>query len=162
MESRQQSSYSLILLVFLLWTSPAIAWEGTVTRVLDGDSLRVNQSGQIVTVRLYGIDSPEFGQAFWRAAKDATSHLVQGKKVTVEPFDTDRYGRIVAQVGVRGRSVNGELIRLGMAWVYPRYCKAQPFCRNLEKLEQAARVQKLGIWKDRNPMPPWVWKHSKR
>ena len=139
-----------------------MAWEGTVTRVLDGDSLRINQGGQIVTVRLYGIDSPEYGQPLWRVAKDAASHLVQGKNVTVEPFDTDRYGRIVALVGVRGRSVNGELIRLGMAWVYPHYCKAQPLCRNLEELEQAARVRKLGIWKDRNPVPPWVWKHSKR
>jgi len=152
----------LILLVFFLGSSPAIAWEGTVTRVLDGDSLRVNQGGQIVTVRLYGIDSPEYGQPFWRAAKDATSYLVQGKNVTIEPFDTDRYGRIVALVGVRGRSVNGELVRLGMAWVYPHYCKAQPLCLNLEELEQAARAQELGIWKDRNPVPPWVWKHSKQ
>ncbi|WP_319588704.1 thermonuclease family protein [uncultured Desulfobulbus sp.] len=162
MEPRKQSICNLILLFFLLWASPAIAWEGTVTRVLDGDSLRVNQGGQIVTIRLYGIDSPEYGQAFWRTAKDATSHLVQGKIVTVEPFDTDRYGRIVALVGVRGRSVNGELVRLGMAWVYPHYCKAQPLCRNLEELEQVARVQELGIWKDRNPVPPWVWKHSKQ
>jgi micrococcal nuclease len=159
---RQQLNNSLVLLFLLLWTSSAIAWEGTVTQVLDGDSLRVNQGCQIVTIRLYGIDTPEYGQAFWQEAKETTRDLVQGKHVTVEPLDTDRYGRVVALVGVRGRSVNGELVRLGMAWVYPHYCKAQPLCRSLEELERAARAQKLGIWKDSRPVPPWVWKHSKQ
>jgi micrococcal nuclease len=153
----------LFFFLLLLWTSPAIAWEGTVIRVLDGDSIRIRQGEEIVTVRLYGIDSPEYRQAFWRKAKDATNDLlVQGERVTVEPLDIDRYGRIVALVGSRGRSVNEELVRRGMTWVYPHYCKAQPLCRNLGELEQTARKQKLGLWRDRSPVPPWVWKHGRQ
>jgi len=148
-------------MVFVFWGVPATAWEGTVTRVLDGDSIRVRQGEQLVTIRLYGVDSPEYGQACWQEAKDGTSDLVQGKMVTVEPVEMDQYGRIVALVGVRGLSVNGELVRRGLAWVYPHYCKAQPLCRGLEELEQAARTGKRGIWRERRPVPPWVWKHGK-
>lgn len=150
------------LLALLLWNAPATAWEGTVTKVLDGDSLRVRQGDELVTVRLYGIDCPEYGQPQWREAKDAASNIMQGKRVGVTPIDMDRYGRVVALVDCRGGQVNSELVRRGMAWVYPHYCTAQPFCRTLEELEQQARDQRLGIWKDRRPVPPWVWKHGKQ
>ena len=162
MRSGQQSGKCLPILLLVLWAAPAIGWEGTVVRVLDGDSLRVRQGGRIVTIRLYGIDCPEYGQKFWREAKATASDLVRGKNVTVEPLDTDRYGRIVAVVGSRDRSVNKELVRRGMAWVYPRYCKAQPLCRGFEEMEKAARARKLGLWRDGRPVPPWVWKHGKR
>lgn len=150
------------LLALLVWSAPATAWEGTVSRVLDGDSLRVRQGGELVTVRLYGIDCPEYGQAQWREAKEADRDMIQGKKVGVTQLDIDRYGRVVALVDYRGRQVNAELVRRGMAWVYPHYCKAQPLCRTLEELEQQARDQRLGIWNERSPVPPWVWKHGKQ
>jgi len=153
-------NYILFFGLFL-WAASAFAWEGTVARVLDGDSFRVRQGGQLVTIRLYGIDCPEYGQAAWREAKEGVSDLIEGKKVTVEPMDTDQYGRVVALVGIRGRSVNGELVRRGLAWVYPRYCKAQPLCRGLDELEEAARTERLGIWRDRQSVPPWVWKRGK-
>jgi micrococcal nuclease len=140
---------------------PVMAWEGTVTRVLDGDSIRIRLGNELVTIRLYGIDSPEYGQAFWREAKEATTTLLLGKKVMVEPLETDRFGRVVALVQVRGILANSELVRRGLAWVFPHYCKAQPFCRELENLEQGARSQKLGLWREQQPMPPWVWKHPK-
>jgi micrococcal nuclease len=151
-----------LLLVFLWWSAPAMAWEGTVTKVLDGDSFRVRKGDELVTLRLYGIDCPEYGQAQWREAKEAARDMVQGKKVNVKPIEMDRYGRVVALVDYRGQQVNSELVRHGMAWVYPHYCKAQPLCRALEELEQGARSQQLGIWKEYRPVPPWVWKHSNR
>jgi len=150
-----------VFLFLFLGAVPAVAWEGTVTRVLDGDSLRVRQGGQLVTLRLYGVDSPEYGQPSWGEAKDAVSGLVQGKMVTVQPMDTDQYGRIVALVGIRGVLVNGELVRRGLAWVYPHYCKMQPLCRELEGWEETARREGLGLWRERRPTPPWVWKHSR-
>lgn len=150
------------LLVLLLWSAPATAWEGAVTWVVDGDSLQVRHGDELVTVRLYGIDCPEYGQAQWREAKEAARAMIQNKKVGVTPVDMDRYGRVVALVDYRGRLVNSELVRRGMAWVYTHYCKAQPLCHTLEALEQQARDQRLGIWKERSPMPPWVWKHGKQ
>jgi micrococcal nuclease len=159
---RGQFGFCLIIFLLVLWAVPAIGWEGKVVRVLDGDSLRVRQGGRIVTLRLYGIDCPEYGQNFWRESKDAAEDMLRGKKVTVEPMDTDRYGRIVALVGSEGRLVNRELVRRGMAWVYPRFCTAQPLCRDFKKLEQAARARKIGLWRDDRPVPPWIWKRGKK
>lgn len=137
------------------------AWEGSVTRVLDGDSLRIRQGSRVATIRLYGIDCPEYGQVGWQEAKNLTSTLARGQNVLVTPMDTDRYGRTVALVKIRGRILNAELVQTGMAWVYPQYCRVQPLCRELETLELMARQQRLGLWREQHPMPPWVWKQRR-
>lgn len=140
----------------------ALAWEGTVTRVLDGDSILVRHQGETITIRLYGIDCPEYGQPYWQEAKEAVQDMVLGKKVRIESMDTDQYGRTVGLVGVRGGLVNAELVRQGMAWVYTRYCTQQSLCRSLRDIEDAARMNRVGLWRDRTPTAPWVWKHSRR
>lgn len=139
----------------------AEVWEGVVTRVLDGDSFRIRRGQQLVTIRLYGIDSPEYGQACWREAKDGAAALLLRKQVNVEPVTTDRYGRIVALVGFRGQLINAEMVGRGLAWVYRHYCTAQPVCRRLESLEEIARSERRGIWREQRPVPPWVWKHRR-
>jgi len=136
-------------------------WEGVVTRVIDGDSLRIKRGDQLVTIRLYGIDSPEYGQACWREARDGAKALVLDKKVRVEPVATDQYGRTVAVVGFRGQLINAEMVGRGLAWVYRHYCTTQPLCGRLDALEEKARSNRLGIWREQRPVPPWVWRHGK-
>lgn len=154
--------WKLLVVLLVFWTGTAVAWEGTVHRVQDGDSFQVKRGQATVTVRLYGIDCPEYGQPFGEEAKRAASGMMQGKKVVIEPMDTDQYGRIVAVVLVRGMVVNTELVRRGLAWVYPKFCTSQPFCHRLEEMEQAARAAGVGLWRDRRPVPPWVWKRGRR
>lgn len=144
--------------LLLMGGAVAHAWEGTVFHVLDGDSFRVRQSNRVETIRLYGIDAPEHDQFGGQAAKRLTGTLVRGKKTTVTAMDTDRYGRTVALAETRGVLVNAELVRAGLAWVYPQYCKAQPLCSDLEDLQEEARKKRLGLWADSRPVPPWVWK----
>jgi endonuclease YncB( thermonuclease family) len=143
-------------------TVGAQAWEGRVTRVLDGDSLRIRHGAQVETIRLYGIDCPEYGQPGWQEAKNMTSALVRDQNVIVAPVDTDRYGRTVAVVAMRGRVLNTELVQTGMAWLYPQYCRTPSLCEEWETLEQRARQQRLGLWRERHPVPPWVWKQRQR
>ena len=140
----------------------ALAWEGTATRVLDGDTILVRSDGGTVTIRLYGIDCPEYGQPYWQEAKEAVQDMVLGKKVRIESMDTDQYGRTVALVVVRGGLVNAELVRQGMAWVYTHYCKQPTLCHGLHEIEKSARGNRVGLWRERNPTPPWIWKHSRR
>lgn len=147
--------------ILLVSVVAAYAWDGTGARVLDGDSFRVQHGGRMDTIRLYGIDAPEYDQAGGQEAKKLTSALVRGKKVTIAPMDTDRYGRTVALVQAREVWVNAELVRAGLAWVYPQYCKAQPLCRDLEILQEQARSRQLGLWRDSRPAPPWVWKRQR-
>jgi micrococcal nuclease len=144
----------------LLGCLPAWAWEGYVTGTADGDSFKVakGKGGRAYEVRLYGIDSPEYGQPNWQEARALTKKLVLGKFVNIEPLDTDRYGRIIALVRQQGQLVNSELVRNGLAWVYPQYCQAQPLCNDLKVLEQAARKQRLGVWREKAPTPPWQWR----
>ncbi len=139
------------------------AWEGRGVWMADGDSFAVKKGRREYKIRLYGVDSPEYGQAHWQDAKRFTRALVQGQTVTVKPVDRDRYGRIVALVWSKGRLVNSELVQNGMAWVYPHYCKAQPLCSDMTSLQRAARQQRVGLWRGKKPVPPWRWKrnHSK-
>jgi len=153
------------MIALLLWGvltgGPAWGWEGLVVAAGDGDSLEVNSNGRVHQVRLYGIDSPEYDQAGGGAARELTRSLVLGRRVRVEAMDRDGYGRTVALVWQQGQLVNRELVRHGQAWVYRRYCREQPLCRELDGLEQAARRAGLGLWRQPDPEPPWVWRRHR-
>ncbi len=149
------------LIISSLSCLPAYAWEGKVAGVLDGDSVRVKNGGRVYEIRLYGIDSPEYGQFCWQEARDLTKGLVLGKIVNIKPMDTDRYGRIVAQVWQQGRLINSELVRNGFAWVYLRYCQTQPLCSDMKLLEETAQKQGRGLWREKSPMAPWLWRQLK-
>src|SRR3954454_5660649 len=104
----------LILLAALLAAGGAVAgpdlgaWgpagqdeDGTVTRVVDGDTIHVALGGRDETVRYIGIDTPESVkpgtpiECFAKAASAANARLVEGRSVRLD-YDAeqrDRYGR---------------------------------------------------------------------
>jgi micrococcal nuclease len=135
------------------------AWSGKVVGVSDGDSITVLHDGRQEKIRLWGIDCPEKSQDFGAKAKQATSWLVFGKIVEVEPVDVDRYGRTVALVKVGRTVVNEELMRQGLAWVYVAYCK-QAVCEKWKELEIDAWAQKRGLWAEPYPVPPWEFRRE--
>ena len=73
----------------------------------------------------------------------------------------DLYGRTVAFVRVENITVNEELIKGGLAWVYVRYCKL-PLSAEWQRLELAAQTQKRGLWQDSNVIPPWEFRRQKK
>lgn len=149
-------------IVILGYPGQSCAWEGLVVKVIDGDSLKIQREGEVHEVRLYGIDTPEYKQPFSNKAKQFTKRLVYRKVVSVVEKDIDRYGRIVGVVMTKEKLVNRELVREGLAWYYPRYCRSQPLCGELKRIEQTARSQHRGLWKDDNPVAPWDWKRQAR
>jgi micrococcal nuclease len=153
--------FFVTFIIYALSCLPAYAWEGYVTGVLDGDSLRVKKGRRVNEIRLYGIDSPEYGQSYWQEARSLARELVLGQIVNIKPVDTDHYGRTVALVWHQGKLVNSELVRNGLAWVYPRYCQTQPLCSDMKTLEEAAQKQRLGLWREKSPMAPWLWRQLK-
>ena len=101
---------------------------GKVVSVADDDTITIlTQGKRQIKIRLYGIDTPENGQAFGNKAKQFTSSLVYGKKVKITVYDTDKYGRTVGVVLVNGVNVNEKIIRAGYAFQYRKYCK-EWFC----------------------------------
>jgi micrococcal nuclease len=147
--------------LILAFAFPAVAqseppWIGVVDRVLDGDSLIINSGGKAVEVRLYGVDCPEYRQAYGKEAFEFTSHVAgPGQQVTVYPKGVDQHGRVVARVFVDKKELNLELIRAGLAWWYARYA---PLMTNYFEAQKEARKLSRGLWAQANPVPPWIWR----
>jgi endonuclease YncB( thermonuclease family) len=79
--------------------------------------------------------------------------------VGVDVKDTDREGRTVGVVFKANVNVNLQMVRSGFAWWYKKYA---PFDDDLRLAEQYARADKLGLWTDPNPVPPWEWRQANR
>ena len=141
---RRVSIVWLALILFLVLPCPAWTWSGKVIGVADGDTITVLRDKEPQKIRLYGIDCPEKRQPFGKRAKQFTSQLVFGKVVEVDPIATDRYGRTVAFVRIENISVNEELIKEGLGWVYVRYCKLS-LCVEWKDLESEARSGNRGL-----------------
>ncbi|WP_276496573.1 thermonuclease family protein [Pontibacter litorisediminis] len=138
---------------------PSTAPGDKVVGVKDGDTIVLLRNGEEVTVRLYGVDTPEKNQAYGQRAKQYTSDLVYGKTVRLIINNKDRYGRTVGTIILPdGRSLNEELVRNGFAWHYKEYSKDQ----NLANAEVDARRFKRGLWQDPNPVAPWDFRKSQR
>lgn len=152
----------LILVVSALWQRwmPARGdFTGRVVGVSDGDTIEVMRAGRAVRVRLQGVDCPESHQAYGTRAKQFTSELAFGKTVAVQVHGTDQYGRILGEVILPdGRSLNRELVRNGYAWWYRRYSE-DPV---LQQLEEEARRERRGLWREKNPTPPWEFRRERR
>jgi micrococcal nuclease len=92
---------------------------GTVSRVVDGDTLWLKvegQGGPPVVVRIAGIDAPESCQAGGSEATAALNDLALGHKVTVRVVDRDDFGRTVGKVFDGTKDIGDRMVRDGQAW----------------------------------------------
>lgn len=100
-------------------------YKAAIDRWVDGDTvdLYVDLGFHIYAktrFRLYGIDTPERGQALWAEAGDHAELMAPvGTDVTIEVYkDADKYGRWLANILVDGESVNRSLVAAGLAVPY--------------------------------------------
>jgi micrococcal nuclease len=148
---------ALLLLVPLLGGGSAgagVTIEGTVVRVVDGDTILVQLADRVEKVRYIGVDSPEIHHPVkgeepgGREAATVNRGLVEGRCVRLE-LDVrtrDRWGRLLAYVWVGDTMINAELIRLGYAHVMT----VPPNVRYQElfvKLQREAREAGRGLWR---------------
>jgi len=128
-----------------------------VVGVHDGDTLTcLDENNDQQKVRLAEIDAPELGQDYGRVARESLAELVFGKTVTVADEGKDRYGRWIARMQVDGVDVNRRLVATGNAWHYSDYSRDAA----LETLQDQARSQRLGLWAQADPVPPWDFRQS--
>jgi endonuclease YncB( thermonuclease family) len=157
----------LFLVLFLAFTHSATAEtiSGRVVGVADGDTITVLDSTKTQhKIRLAGIDAPEKAQPFGQVSKKHLSNLVFNKDVTLDCGKTDKYRREVCVVMVNGKDANQAQVASGMAWWYRQYQKEQTAQQIAEydAAEVKARSDKVGLWSDAEPVPPWEWRHRKR
>jgi micrococcal nuclease len=124
-----------------------------VTRVVDGDTFEARIQGEIVDVRMIGIDTPETVhptepvECFGPEASAFTERRLEGSPVHLE-LDVERidtFGRTLAYVWKGKRLFNEDIVRMGYATLatYP------PNVAHVERLveaERKARRDGLGIW----------------
>ena len=150
---------SLVLTVCLWWGgAQAHSFKGKVVGVSDGDTIAVMREGKAAKVRLNGVDCPEKKQAYGTRAKQFTSSQVFGKVVEVQYEKEDRYRRILGNVLIDNQDLSQALLRAGLAWHYRQYSKSQ----TLQALEDEARATKLGLWQDKNPIAPWLFRKVRK
>lgn len=132
-------------------SDPAI----TVHRVIDGDTIEVNDAGTTKTVRLLNVDTPETKhpnkavQCLGPEASDFLTNLLpQGTPVTLE-YDverTDKYGRDLAGVFLKdGSFVNEEIAQegLGVAVLFEPNSK---FYERVRSAQQDAEKNQVGLF----------------
>ena len=152
--------WHLALLLLALVASGAVAAgtiEGTVVRVVDGDTIHVRFTDRVEKIRYIGVNTPEIHhpskgeEPGGREAAQVNRGLVNGRRARLE-LDVqtrDRYGRLLAYVWVGDTMVNAELVRLG----YAQVMTVPPNVRYQDlflKLQRQAREAARGLWR---PVP---------
>ncbi|WP_237760775.1 thermonuclease family protein [Legionella rubrilucens] len=129
---------------------------GLVIKIADGDTLTIlTKNHKQIKIRLTEIDAPEKSQPFGNKSKQSLAKLCFNKMAIVTTQKRDQYGRVLGRVSCNGIDANSEQVKLGMAWVYNQYVTD----KSLYRLQKYARSQKLGLWSDSKPIPPWVNRH---
>lgn len=134
---------------------------GVVTKVIDGDTIDVALSSGPIRVRLHGIDTPERGQPWGDEATAWLRKTVLGNEVDIEPFQQDRYERLIGIVYLGSRNLNAELVQLGHAWAYRRYLRKADAALCADEAE--ARLARRGLWSlpKGERIAPWEWRRRK-
>ena len=156
----------LAILSILAWQAPASAaadFRARVVSIGDGDTIRVRHGGKVETIRLACIDAPEMAQVPYgdQARRYLQMRLLLEQEVTIHPFNTDRYGRTVAEV-IGDINLNLALVEDGQAFVYPKYlgqCDANEY---LEAQYRASR-HRFGVWRVPGGIErPWQFRHGRQ
>ena len=157
--------FFLITIITFFLPISAHAFPGKVVGITDGDTVKVLRTDTHIQVkiRLAGIDTPEKKQAYGQKAKEFTASLIANRMVEVKPITKDRYGRTVGYIYSNDQDVNLEIVKAGYAWVYRKYApKPKSKADEYFAGENQARKEKLGLWADPHPVPPWEWRHNRR
>ncbi len=109
-------------------------YEGIVTHIVDGDTIKVAINGNLETIRYIGVNAPERGADGYEDAILVNRRLVDGKRVHMEADkqDTDKYGRKLRYVWVGRKFVNRELYQQGVA----RIMAIEPNVRRIGEIER--------------------------
>ena len=129
-----------------------------VSKVLDGDTIQVDQSGTLVG--LWGVDAPEAAQPGGQQATEYLASLLPaGTLVKTQEVGYDHTGRLLAVMGTEDDwSVNFKMVFGG--WAFEYKASNEPFNPCIHYGERYARDYKEGMWRryDNGGERPWRWR----
>lgn len=137
--------------------SPCGASEAKVTRVVDGDTIELDDGRK---VRYLLVDTPETTQGkndcYGSNAVQFNTDLVLNKTIQLS-YDvecTDRYGRTLAYVIVEGQEVNSLIIQRGYGCVLHISPDGDSRADEFNAYQTEAKMKKAGLWGACDPLPP--------
>ena len=145
--------------------NPTILKGYQAIKVSDGDTMNVQKvengkfTGEVIKIRMFGIDAPEKSQDYGSESKQALEKMVNGKTLEIEEKNRDRYGRTVAVVYADGKNVNEEMVKNGNAWWYQEYDKNDT---KMQAYQENAKKNKLGLFGKRGYVEPWNYRREKK
>ncbi|PIQ99754.1 MAG: hypothetical protein COV66_09080 [Nitrospinae bacterium CG11_big_fil_rev_8_21_14_0_20_45_15] len=132
---------------------------GKVIAVSSGDNITILSDNDIIhKIRLANIDAPELKQPFGRQSRNFTEELAMDMRVRVNYQIKDYHNRLIGDVVLpNGKLLNEEMIRYGYAW---HYRVKRPPSQIFSNLEYQAWKNKLGLWVQDKPIPPWEFRRG--
>lgn len=129
-----------------------------VIKVIDGDTLNIEMDGNMQTVRLIGLNTPETVdprkpvECFGKEASDKAKELLTGKRVMIEKDpsqgDYDKYQRLLAYVFMEdGTNFNKYMIENGFGYEYT-YNLPYKYQKEFKAAQGLAKSEKRGLWAD--------------
>ncbi len=149
---------------------PLAPYAAVMVRVVNGDTLvlRNTRNQNIHTVRLLGLAAPISGQPFSADATAELRRLTENASLVATAVDRDDDGTLLVLLCNAdqpffhdwqypeceiGDSVNLSIARDGLAWAHAGPSGAEA----IVDAERTARADRIGIWQQLAPIPPWQW-----
>ncbi len=111
-----------------------------ILRAVDGDTFEFEYG----KVRLLGINTPEQNEQGYEEAKEFLKKY-ENKIIRIEIYNTDMYGRFLAYA-FSDDLINKMILEKGLASLY--YYDKDKYYNQMQKSEEIARNNNLGIWKE--------------
>lgn len=138
-----------------------------VTKVIDGDTIKVDIDGKVYKVRFIGINCPEIGENeefFGKEAYEFSKEKLDDREIFLQKdvSETDKYGRLLRYVWlekpkdlnnpskdeIRDLSINGILVREGYAKAN-YYPPDTSYTKFLKEIEKQAKKENLSMWNEK-------------
>jgi len=141
-----------------------------VVKVFQGDIIQVIGKQGKFSVRLAGIDAPEFyldnpqlSQPFAKKAKDYLASLIQDKYIRIKAYGGEIGKYVMGKIFLGSKSINLEMLRAGYAEVYKGKSPPELELGPYRMAEARARSAKTGMWiQGKDYESPWAWRKRKR
>lgn len=143
---------------FLLLATTCAADDYVLTKVIDGDTVELNGINGNIKLRLGDIDAPERNQAYGKKSRRALIKLCKGNDIHVNATiqGTDKYNRYLGKLQCNNIDASMYLAEHGFAWHNEKYSNDAI----IQNAALIAREKRIGLWKNKKPIPPWVWRQQ--
>ena len=124
--------------------------------VVDGDTFVAREGESLYLLKLRDVEAPELEQVFGAEARKRLAEWMLGRWTTVWPEKAESCVIPVRAQTLGGVDIAAQMLAEGFAWV------GQSASEGLRRLETAARLDRVGLWREAEPEPPWEFRARRR